>query len=67
MPGMPAQHLIDGFRQLFPNAPVLVCSGYVEEELVRRGIEEGAVAVLPKPFTADALVAKVRVLLGTVP
>jgi signal transduction histidine kinase/CheY-like chemotaxis protein len=60
MPGLPTHVLIDGFRKLFPGAPVLLCSGYVEEELLRRGIEEGSVAVLAKPFTAEALVGKVR-------
>ena len=64
MPGLPTQLLIDGFRQLFPSAPVLVVTGYVEEELVRRGIEEGRVSVLEKPFTAEALVARVNELLA---
>lgn len=64
MPGSPTHILIDGFRQLFPSSPVLVCSGYLEEELVRRGIAEGALAVLPKPFAAEVLVARVRALLS---
>ena len=64
MPGLPTQLLIDGFRQLFPAAPVLIVTGYVEEELVRRGIEEGRVSVLEKPFTAEALVTRVNELLA---
>lgn len=64
MPGLPTQMLIDGFRQLFPAAPVLIVTGYVEEELVRRGIEEGRVSVLEKPFTAEALVSRVNELLA---
>ena len=63
MPGLPTHVLIDGFRQLFPSAPVLICSGYVEEDLISRGIAEGSMSVLPKPFTAESLVAKVNELL----
>lgn len=63
MPGLPTQDLIAEFRRVLPDAPVLVCSGYVEEELVRRGIAEGTVALLPKPFAGSALVARIRQLL----
>jgi len=38
----------------------LVCSGYVEEELVRRGIGAGDYAFLRKPFAPDELVAQVH-------
>ncbi|MEW5743121.1 MAG: ATP-binding protein [Myxococcota bacterium] len=67
MPGTATHVLLDGFKKLFPSAPVLVCSGYVEEELLRRGIAEGAVPVLSKPFTSEALVARVRELLAARP
>ena len=60
----PAGDQFDEFRQLFPAAPVLIVTGYVEEELVRRGIEEGRVSVLEKPFTAEALVTRVNELLA---
>jgi len=58
MPGLPTSRLIEAFQELFPRAAVLVCSGYVEEELLRRGIEERALGFLAKPFTGDALVAR---------
>ena len=38
---------------------VLVCSGYVREDLLRRGVEAGRYAFLAKPFTADQLMASV--------
>ncbi|MDP1828852.1 MAG: ATP-binding protein [Archangium sp.] len=63
MPGAPTHVLITGFRALFPKTPVLLCSGYIDEELINRGIAEGTVEVLPKPFAAEALVAKVRELI----
>ena len=67
MPGLPTHILIDGFRKLFPGAPVLLCSGYVAEELLRRGIAEGSVVMLAKPFTAETLTGKVRDLLAATP
>jgi CheY-like chemotaxis protein len=64
MPGMATRELIDEFRVLFPRSPVLVCSGHVEEELVRRRIASGEFAFLPKPFSPDELVRRVQELLA---
>ena len=38
---------------------MLVCSGYVREELLRRGVQTGRYAFLAKPFTARQLLASV--------
>ncbi len=65
MPGLPTHELIAEFRRALPGVPVLVCSGYVGEELVRRGIEERSVELLPKPFTGELLVEKVLALVPT--
>ena len=45
---------------------VLVCSGYVREDLLRRGIHAGRYAFLAKPFTADQLIASVDGVLRAV-
>jgi signal transduction histidine kinase len=39
---------------------VLLCSGYLREELLRRGVATGRYAFLPKPFSAQDLVSAVR-------
>jgi hypothetical protein len=36
-----------------------VCSGYLREDLLRRGVEAGRYAFLAKPFTAEQLLAGV--------
>jgi signal transduction histidine kinase len=41
---------------------VLLCSGYLQEELLRRGVEAGRYAFLPKPFSSKELVTAVRSL-----
>jgi signal transduction histidine kinase len=55
MPGLNTAELISGFRHLFPNAPVLVCSGHVREDDVRAKVEARDVRYLGKPFTGRTL------------
>jgi signal transduction histidine kinase/CheY-like chemotaxis protein len=43
IPGVSSGKLIEVARQLRPHTPVLVCSGYIEEELLKRGIRAGDV------------------------
>jgi signal transduction histidine kinase/ActR/RegA family two-component response regulator len=64
LPGMPVRELIDRVLELFPDVPVLVCSGHVREDLLRRGIERGEWSFLAKPFTPDELLRKLEELLG---
>jgi signal transduction histidine kinase/CheY-like chemotaxis protein len=63
MPGGSCKAVIDSYRARAPGAPVLVCSGYVQEDLVRRDIAAGTVEYLPKPFQSSTLVARVTELL----
>ncbi|MCC6625722.1 MAG: response regulator [Deltaproteobacteria bacterium] len=59
MPGAPVSQVIARFEERHPGRPVIVCSGHVEEELVRRGIEAGRLRILAKPFEPGRLVALV--------
>lgn len=56
--------LVEEFRTRTLGAPVIVCSGYVEEELALSGIASGRVTFLAKPFTPAALTNIVRDLLS---
>jgi DNA-binding NarL/FixJ family response regulator len=47
-----------------PAGKVIVCSGYVKEELLRREIDAGALAYLAKPFPPSELVERIYDLLG---
>ena len=47
--------VIENVRARFPQARVLVMSGYNDDETLRRGIERGAFPFIAKPFTAEAL------------
>lgn len=50
MPGAPVSEVLLRFCEAHPEGAVLLCSGYVGEELVRRGIEEGRFRLLRKPY-----------------
>jgi two-component system cell cycle sensor histidine kinase/response regulator CckA len=60
MPGRPARELLAELRTRHPEAGVLVCSGYSEDEQIARGIQSGEYKHLGKPFTRSALLAAVR-------
>ena len=66
MPGLRTADVIERAAELAPGMGVLVCSGYVREDLLRRGIHAGRYAFLAKPFTADQLIASVDGVLRAV-
>ena len=66
MPGLRTADVIHRAAELAPSMGVLVCSGYVREDLLRRGIHAGRYAFLAKPFTADQLIASVDGVLRSV-
>jgi signal transduction histidine kinase/ActR/RegA family two-component response regulator len=66
MPGLRTADVIERATQLAPTMGVLLCSGYVREELLRRGVQAGRYAFLAKPFTAEQLIAAVTGVLHSV-
>jgi signal transduction histidine kinase/CheY-like chemotaxis protein len=63
LPGAPASTVIAAFEATYPGRPVLVVSGYVRDELARRGIEQGRHRLLRKPFSSGDLSMAVAELL----
>jgi two-component system cell cycle sensor histidine kinase/response regulator CckA len=63
MPGLNGRELADQVKRLRPELPVLFMSGYTDDEMVRRGLLEPDHPFLSKPFTPEALAAKVRQLI----
>jgi len=64
MPGMASRELITGFRRLFPEAAIIVCSGHIEEQALRDVVEKRALRFLPKPFTSRELMDSVALALA---
>jgi signal transduction histidine kinase/ActR/RegA family two-component response regulator len=64
MPGTETATVLERAEALSPEMRVLICSGYIKEDLVRRGIALGKYSYLPKPFTSQQLLARVHALLS---
>jgi two-component system cell cycle sensor histidine kinase/response regulator CckA len=63
MPRMGGRELADHLARLRPALPVLFMSGYTNDEIIRRGLLSPGAPYLQKPFSPEALAAKVREVL----
>jgi DNA-binding response OmpR family regulator len=67
MPGMGGRALGEALGALAPGLPVLYCSGYTGDEVVRRGLIAEGAEFMSKPFAPGELLQRVRALLDRVP
>ena len=63
MPRMNGSELSAHFQRIQPGTPILMMSGYMDEDTVQRAFTESA-AILPKPFSPDVLLRRVVELIG---
>jgi PAS domain S-box-containing protein len=63
MPGMNGKDLAGHIQARWPSIKVLFMSGYSEDLIEHRGVLNPGIAFLPKPFTRDALLQKIREVL----
>ena len=63
MPDLSGRQLAEAAHQIRPNLPILYISGYPRDVILQDGRVKEGVELLPKPFTQQALAAKVRELL----
>jgi len=64
MPGMRGQTLAEKLLQLYPAMSVVYMSGYTDNALVHRATLPDGANFLQKPFTPEALLRRVREVLG---
>ena len=64
MPGMNGKELAARLLALRPGMKILYMSGYSGEAVARRGVLDPGVPYIAKPFSSNALAAKVREVLG---
>jgi CheY-like chemotaxis protein len=62
--GISGLEATDGIRQINPDAKIVACSGYLEQNARATAIERGFVGILPKPYTAERLSAELRWVLS---
>ena len=67
MPDVSGRDLAEAVHELEPSLPVLYMSGYPRDVILQDGRVKDGVELLSKPFTQQALAAKVRELLDQVP
>jgi two-component system cell cycle sensor histidine kinase/response regulator CckA len=63
MPKMDGARAFAEIRALFPRMPILIATGYAEDEMVQKVVESGANGVLVKPYDAEALFEKLSEIL----
>jgi PAS domain S-box-containing protein len=63
MPGMSGPEVAHAVTSMRPGTQVLYISGYTDSAIGHHGVLEPGIAFLQKPFSADDLARKVRVLL----
>ncbi len=64
MPQMGGRELADKLRAIHPNTKVLFTSGYTEDAVQQRGINDPTIEFLQKPYRPDSLARKVREVLS---
>ena len=67
MPGMGGRELADRLRAVKPGLRVLFMSGYVDDPIILKAVQDAAVPFLEKPFTRETLAKKVREALDATP
>jgi CheY-like chemotaxis protein len=67
MPDLSGRELAEAAHEIEPNLPVLYVSGYPRDVILQDGRVKDGVELLSKPFTQQALAAKVRELLDQIP
>jgi signal transduction histidine kinase/ActR/RegA family two-component response regulator len=60
MPGMSGLDLARRVRERRPDLPVILMSGHIPDEQDRKTIEQGSMAFIGKPFSADILLQQVQ-------
>lgn len=63
MPDMNGMELSAKVQRLYPHTKTLFMSGYPQDVTAQQGVLEGRVHLLRKPFSLEALAAKVRAVL----
>jgi signal transduction histidine kinase/CheY-like chemotaxis protein len=64
LPGISGRKVLDRLREIRPDVPVLLVSGYSENDSASPFAADGVTAFLQKPYTRETLERKLRALLG---
>jgi DNA-binding NtrC family response regulator len=65
LPSLNGRVLAERLTESRPSMRVLLTSGYTDDRIALKGIEERRYSFVPKPYGSQQLLAKVREVLGT--
>lgn len=65
LPGMNGRQLAEAGRALRPGLKILFMTGYAEDAVFASGLLDPGMSMIAKPFAMDALVARVREVIGS--
>lgn len=65
MPNMDGEEAFREIRNIDPNVPIVLCSGYNEQEATQRFADKGLAGFIQKPFSMAALREKLTEVLGS--
>ncbi|MBW2293238.1 MAG: PAS domain S-box protein [Deltaproteobacteria bacterium] len=65
MPQMDGEEAFREIRNIDPNVPIVLCSGYSEQEATQRFADKGLAGFIQKPFSMAALREKLTKVLGS--
>ena len=63
MPVMGGEEALGRLREIRPDVPIIVCSGYNEVEVIRKLTSQGVAGFIQKPYTSASLTGKVKLVL----
>lgn len=63
MPNMDGREAFEAMREILPDVPVILCSGFTEEGIVEELTRKGLAGFLQKPYRIDVLREKLREVL----
>lgn len=63
MPGMGGRAFGEALSRIAPRVPILFSSGYTDDEVARRGLLPEGAEFVPKPFSSELLLQRIRHLL----
>ena len=66
MPGLSGKELVERLLAIDDRPPVLYMSGYPEDVIAHHGVLDEGVPFIGKPFTEEALLDRVRMVLDAV-
>ena len=64
LPGQNGRDLARDLREHCPSLTTIFISGYPENSVTRDGLTDAGMFYLPKPFSAESLLSKVKQVLG---